>query len=47
MCGNYTGVNRGLYRRIQDPNNEVLGSKYYNINGIWALKPLLFGSLDP
>ena len=23
----------------KDPNNRVLGPKYYNINGIWALKP--------
>ena len=31
----------------KDPNNKVLEPKYYNINGIWALKTLLFGSLDP
>ena len=24
--------------RVKAPNNRVLGSKYYNINGIWALK---------
>ena len=23
----------------KDPNNGALGPKYYNINGIWALKP--------
>ena len=28
----------------KDANNMILGPKYYNINGIWAL---LFGSLDP
>ena len=32
---------------FKDPNDRVLGPKYYNINGIWALKALLFGSLDP
>ena len=31
----------------KDPNNRVSGPKYYNINGIWVLKALLFGSLDP
>ena len=27
----------------KDPNNMVLGSKYYNINDIWALKPCCSG----
>ena len=27
----------------EDPNNRVLGPKYYNIDGIWALKPYYFG----
>ena len=30
----------------KDPDNGVLGPKYYDTNGIWA-KALLFGSLDP
>ena len=25
----------------------ALGLKYYNVNGIWAVKTLLFVSLDP
>ena len=31
----------------KDPNNRVLRPKYYNINGIWALKPfyLVFGPI--
>ena len=29
----------GVYRGIMDPNNGILGPKYSNINGIWALKP--------
>ena len=31
----------------KDPINRVLGRKHYNINGIWVLKTLSFGSLDP
>ena len=27
----------------KDPNNRVLGPKYYNINSIWALKPYYLG----
>ena len=27
----------------KDPNNRALGPKYYNINGIWALKPYYLG----
>ena len=27
----------------KDPNNRVLGPKYYIINGIWALKPYSLG----
>ena len=27
----------------KDPNNRVLGPKYHNINGIWALKPYYLG----
>ena len=25
----------------KDPNNRVLGPKYSNLSGIWALKPFL------
>ena len=32
----YGGVNR-------TQNDRVLGPKYYNINGIWALKPCYLG----
>ena len=32
----YDGVNR-------TQNNRVLGPKYYNVNGIWALKPCYLG----
>ena len=28
---------------LRDPNKMVLGPKYYNINGIWALKPYYLG----
>ena len=27
----------------KDPNNRVLGPKYYNVDGIWALKPHYLG----
>ena len=27
----------------EDPNSRVLGPKYYNINGIWALKHYYLG----
>ena len=27
----------------KDPNNGVLGPKYYNIHGVWALKPYYLG----
>ena len=27
----------------KDPNIRVLGPKYYNMNGIWALKPHYLG----
>ena len=27
----------------KDPNNRVLGPKYYIISGIWALKPYYLG----
>ena len=27
----------------KDPNNRVVGPKYYDINGIWALKPCYLG----
>ena len=30
-------------RGSKDPNNKVLGPKYYTINGIWALKPYDLG----
>ena len=26
-----------------DPNSEVLWPKYYNVNGVWALKPYYLG----
>ena len=29
--------------RVKDLNNGALGSKQYNINGIWALKPYSLG----
>ena len=29
--------------RVKDPNNRVLGTKYYNIDGIWALKQCYLG----
>ena len=28
---------------FKDPNNRVLGPKYYNVNGTWALKPYYLG----
>ena len=31
----------------KDPNNRALGPKYYNINGIWALKPPYLGPWTP
>ena len=33
----------------KDPNIRVLGPKYYNMNGIWALKPHYSGpwTLNP
>ena len=35
---------RGIYRGCKGhPNSMVLGPKYYNINGIWALKPHYLG----
>ena len=46
--GVYRGMYRdiwGLYRGIKDPNNRVLGPKYYNINGTWALKPYIWVTL--
>ena len=27
----------------KDPNDRVLGPKYYNVNGIWALNPPYLG----
>ena len=33
----------GSIQGSKDPNNGVLGPKYYNINGIWALKPYYLG----
>ena len=33
----------GTISGSKDPNNRVLGPKYYNINGIWALKPCYLG----
>ena len=27
----------------EDPDKRVLGPKYYNINGIWALNPYYLG----
>ena len=30
----------------KDPNNRVLGPKFYNLNGIWALKPYYLGALQ-
>ena len=32
-----------LTLRVRGPNNRGLGFKYYNINGIWALKPYHLG----
>ena len=32
---------------FKDPNNKVCRPKYNNNSGIWALKPLVFRSLDP
>ena len=37
----------GIILGAKDPNNEVLGPNYSNMNGIWALRSPLFGSLDP
>ena len=37
---------RGSRTRIavfKDPNNRALGPKYYNVHGIWALKPYDLG----
>ena len=31
-----------LNLRSKDPNKRVLGPKYYNINGIWDLKPIIW-----
>ena len=36
-----------LTLRLQDPNNRVSGPKYFNINGIWALKSHYLGPLYP
>ena len=33
----------GATQGSKDPNNRVLGPKYYDINGIWALKPSYLG----
>ena len=33
----------GDYIRVQGPNKRVLGPKYYNIIGIWTLKPYYLG----
>ena len=33
----------GQYKGIWDPSDGVLGRKYYNVNGIWALKPCYLG----
>ena len=35
--------NKTFPRGSKDPNNRVLGPKYYTINGIWALKPYYLG----
>ena len=46
LKGGSRGIYRdiwGLYKGIKDPNNGVSGPKYYNINGIWALKPSYLG----
>ena len=32
---------RGIMR-VQGPNNSVLGFKYYTINGIWDLNPIIW-----
>ena len=37
--GNGTSKPKGS----KDPNNRVLEPKYYNMNGIWALKPYYLG----
>ena len=29
--------------RVKDPNNRVSGPNYYNLTGIWALKPYYLG----
>ena len=30
-------------QREKDPNNGVVGPEYYNMNGIWSLKPYYWG----
>ena len=38
------GCGLGLtLKGCNDPNNGVLGPKYYHVNGIWALKPYYLG----
>ena len=36
-------VSQSLPSGSKDPNNKVLGPKYYGVNGIWALKPHYLG----
>ena len=36
-------INRQLLQGSKDPNDRVLGPKYYNMNGIWAPKPYYLG----
>ena len=33
----------GIILGFKDPNNGVLVPKYYDIHGIWALKPYYLG----
>ena len=38
-----TSVNEAQPQGSKDLNNRVLGPKYYNMNGIWGLKPDYLG----
>ena len=32
----------GTTEGSKDPNNRILGPRYYNIKGIWALSPVIW-----
>ena len=38
-----TRAGRSRTLRVQGPKRWVLGPKYYNVNGIWALNPYYLG----